>query len=446
MSGVSMMGPLNVIPVLFMYSASTWYAWWATSANAWLWWPMVVAILSANMSAAGHAFDYAPPRANNREFWTEGWVFEIRRRGMLWFIKQAFKLMVSGTIAEFIAAPRLFPVVVLRISFGLGYAPETWNYIMSLAHSAQASGNPALDFIGSGGALSLPEALAVASPDGKAPLSSASSDSEEDEEAKILAATAISSPFAQPVFDEEDEESETEPVPALDQMSEFSLTSAASASPTMAQLLGNTPVPVTPTPSETLSACSSTQQQLQPATLPRRRQNRSERYSMPNLQLVLNASEPLSSPGHRPNSRRWPSDLKVSTTNHNASPRAAPLSQDSDSEPEIVRRSKLPANMSTPMHTSRGLVKQPNVDVTARSTASAQSSSPNRLRSRRFSIHVQALGSRLLSPVPLLEPLSAKEVRSTIDNGQEASSFIRSRVARASSFSYAPPALHIETA
>jgi len=63
--------------------------------------------------------------------------------------------VLFGTFDEFIASPRLLPLEILKIGYLLGYKPEQWTLIQKLADLALAWGDPALDYIGTGGATSL---------------------------------------------------------------------------------------------------------------------------------------------------------------------------------------------------------------------------------------------------------------------------------------------------
>jgi len=59
--------------------------------------------------------------------------------------------MLFGTLDEWLAAPRLLPLLVLKFCFLLGYQVERWRFINWVSSLALASGNPAVDYIGTGG-------------------------------------------------------------------------------------------------------------------------------------------------------------------------------------------------------------------------------------------------------------------------------------------------------
>ncbi len=56
-----------------------------------------------------------------------------------------------GPIDEWLAAGRLFPVYVLELLWACGYKHERRDAIRALAERSIATGNPALDFVGTGG-------------------------------------------------------------------------------------------------------------------------------------------------------------------------------------------------------------------------------------------------------------------------------------------------------
>ena len=58
---------------------------------------------------------------------------------------------VFGTVDEIVASPRLLPVLLLELLWLLGHDPERRSAWRALSARAIASGNPALDYIGTGG-------------------------------------------------------------------------------------------------------------------------------------------------------------------------------------------------------------------------------------------------------------------------------------------------------
>jgi hypothetical protein len=60
-----------------------------------------------------------------------------------------------GTVDELVASPRLLPVPALDGLWRAGHRPQQGAAYRGLAADAIASGNPALDYIGTGGATPL---------------------------------------------------------------------------------------------------------------------------------------------------------------------------------------------------------------------------------------------------------------------------------------------------
>lgn len=59
--------------------------------------------------------------------------------------------LVFGTVDELVASPRLLPVLLLDLLWRAGYAPQRRAALTAWATQAITSGNPALDYIGTGG-------------------------------------------------------------------------------------------------------------------------------------------------------------------------------------------------------------------------------------------------------------------------------------------------------
>jgi hypothetical protein len=58
---------------------------------------------------------------------------------------------IYGTIDELIAGPRLLPLVVLNILWKFGFLKELRKKYLNYSTMSLADGNPALDYIGTGG-------------------------------------------------------------------------------------------------------------------------------------------------------------------------------------------------------------------------------------------------------------------------------------------------------
>lgn len=113
-------------------------------------------------SAVWIAFSHAPepklpPRAIEGATWKT--VREaLQARTGLGMLSRALRItlfVLWGTLDELWAAPRLMPYNLLRILFVCGYEPARWREIQDWSRRALASENPALDYVGIGGATSM---------------------------------------------------------------------------------------------------------------------------------------------------------------------------------------------------------------------------------------------------------------------------------------------------
>jgi hypothetical protein len=137
------------------------------AAPAWAW-----LLLASLAQALSHLREPLPPRVTRSAQWVpvgeylRGPVGRRHRTGTV--LRRAGQLAAQtlfGTVDELVASPRLLPVLVLEVMWRLGYDPARRSVYKAYAARAIASGNPALDFIGTGGStplaapgrLSLPE-------------------------------------------------------------------------------------------------------------------------------------------------------------------------------------------------------------------------------------------------------------------------------------------------
>lgn len=135
-------------------SEATWYAPTPLAFNPLLW----MAILSL-LQAASHAPEpELPPRASATSHWMPLAVFLLgtskRRHGPLrvaWRLLRSAAQIVFGAIDEFWASWRLIPINFLEILWRLGYQPQTYARCKGLSRRAIEHGDPAIDFIGTGG-------------------------------------------------------------------------------------------------------------------------------------------------------------------------------------------------------------------------------------------------------------------------------------------------------
>jgi hypothetical protein len=72
---------------------------------------------------------------------------------------------VWGALDEFLGAPRLLPIIVLTYLWKLGFYREQCAELTGLVQTVIKRGNPALDYIGTGGGAFLWQALEARTPD-----------------------------------------------------------------------------------------------------------------------------------------------------------------------------------------------------------------------------------------------------------------------------------------
>lgn len=133
------------------------YAAWKTLHNPWMW----MAITSLGQALSHIPEPDLPPRLNGTHDWVplRAYVLGPRSNSTHPATRQAcvhrFARMIShflfGPVDEWIAAPRLLPVYVLEAMWCVGHRRARRDAIYALADASLARGNPALDFIGTGG-------------------------------------------------------------------------------------------------------------------------------------------------------------------------------------------------------------------------------------------------------------------------------------------------------
>jgi hypothetical protein len=125
--------------------------------------PLLWALALAFVQAASHAPEpRLPPRVTRSPHWiaTTDYLLghgDARRTWGARVVRLLHLIEISfyGPIDEFIASPRLAPIQLLEILWLVGYAPRTRAAWKSLSARAVASGNPAIDYIGTGGGTTL---------------------------------------------------------------------------------------------------------------------------------------------------------------------------------------------------------------------------------------------------------------------------------------------------
>ena len=122
-------------------------------AQPWAW-----LVFAGALQAGSHILEPLPPRVTRSVHWIPPAQYLLgpagqrnpagtaaRRAGQL--AAQA----VFGTVDEIVASPRLLPVLLLELLWLCGHDPVCRAAWRTLSAQAIASGNPALDYIGTGG-------------------------------------------------------------------------------------------------------------------------------------------------------------------------------------------------------------------------------------------------------------------------------------------------------
>jgi len=119
-------------------------------------------VLGSLLQAGSHILEPLPPRVSRSLHWVpvHEYVFGPPRapHGARQVFRRCGHLAaqtVYGTVDELVASPRLLPVLLLDWLWRAGHRPQQSASYRGLAAGAIASGNPALDYIGTGGATPL---------------------------------------------------------------------------------------------------------------------------------------------------------------------------------------------------------------------------------------------------------------------------------------------------
>jgi hypothetical protein len=120
--------------------------------------PVLWAMVGSLLQAVSHIGEPLPPRVSRSVSWVGVREYLLgtpgHRNGAGTVVRRAGQLAaqtVFGTVDELVASPRLLPVLLLRLLWFAGYARDQRAAWTALAARAVASGNPALDYIGTGG-------------------------------------------------------------------------------------------------------------------------------------------------------------------------------------------------------------------------------------------------------------------------------------------------------
>jgi hypothetical protein len=122
-------------------------------AQPWAW-----LLLGGALQAGSHILEPLPPRVSRSVHWVAPAEYLVGRAGhrnppgtVLRRFAQLTAQAVFGTVDEIVASPRLLPVLLLELLWLTGHDPARRAAWRTLSAQAIASGNPALDYIGTGG-------------------------------------------------------------------------------------------------------------------------------------------------------------------------------------------------------------------------------------------------------------------------------------------------------
>jgi hypothetical protein len=115
-------------------------------------------LIAGALQAGSHILEPLPPRVTRSVHWIAPAKYLLGRPGHRnpagTVARRAAQLAaqaIFGTVDEIVASPRLLPVHLLELLFLFGHHPARRAAWRALSAQAIASGNPALDYIGTGG-------------------------------------------------------------------------------------------------------------------------------------------------------------------------------------------------------------------------------------------------------------------------------------------------------
>ena len=126
-------------------------------AQPWAW-----LLLAGLLQAGSHILEPLPPRVTRSAHWIPPAEYLLGRPGhrnpsgtAARRVGQLTAQAAFGTVDEIVASPRLLPVLLLELLWLFGHDPVRRAAWRALSAQAIANGNPALDYIGIGGATPL---------------------------------------------------------------------------------------------------------------------------------------------------------------------------------------------------------------------------------------------------------------------------------------------------
>ena len=151
-NGLALLGVL-MLPVMAALSGLAWL--WALSGSQPAYWMFGLALAQT----LSHSLEHVPPRVSGGPDWVTLREFFLgpddARHGIPMILSRLVRavcMAIAGTFNELTGSWRLLPMLVVRGLWTLGYQPERRARIAALVAAAMRDDNPAVDFIGTGGA------------------------------------------------------------------------------------------------------------------------------------------------------------------------------------------------------------------------------------------------------------------------------------------------------
>lgn len=131
-------------------------AWWAMAASVWWTHPLTAVVMLGLAQAISHSLEDVPPRVNGTDSWMP--VLKFFRQTPLWSSARAAAMLPAGAMNEIWGSWRLLPILLLDGMWRGGYQRAKSEAHAALVARACDGGNPAIDYIGTGGTAHSPYA------------------------------------------------------------------------------------------------------------------------------------------------------------------------------------------------------------------------------------------------------------------------------------------------